>query len=46
MSLQVRRVLRVQTADNVDEPRNRRADYVLSVDPPNIGPGAQWQPLR
>jgi outer membrane protein OmpA-like peptidoglycan-associated protein len=28
--------LTVQTADNVDEPRNRRADYILSVEPPSL----------
>jgi outer membrane protein OmpA-like peptidoglycan-associated protein len=26
--------LKVRTADNVDEPRNRRADYILSDEPP------------
>jgi outer membrane protein OmpA-like peptidoglycan-associated protein len=31
----------VKTADNVDEPRNRRADYVLSDDPPSYGGGAR-----
>lgn len=28
--------LAVQTADNVDEPRNRRADYILSVEEPAL----------
>jgi outer membrane protein OmpA-like peptidoglycan-associated protein len=31
--------LAVKTADNVDEPKNRRADYVLSDDPPRYGGG-------
>jgi outer membrane protein OmpA-like peptidoglycan-associated protein len=29
----------VKTADNVDEPKNRRADYVLSDEPPRYGGG-------
>jgi len=29
----------VKTADNVDEPKNRRVDYVLSDDPPRYGGG-------
>ena len=33
--------LAVKTADEVDEARNRRADYILSVEPPALsGPGA------
>ncbi len=28
--------LAVQTADDIDEPRNRRADYILSVEPPSL----------
>lgn len=36
------RHLRVQTGDNVDELRNRRADYVVAVDPPQ---GGDWQKL-
>ncbi len=28
--------LRVQTADEVDEPRNRRVDYVLAAEPPPL----------
>jgi outer membrane protein OmpA-like peptidoglycan-associated protein len=32
--------LAVSTADNVDEPRNRRVDYVLSDEPPRYGGGA------
>src|SRR5258708_7468494 len=31
--------LAVKTADNVDEPKNRRADYVLSDEPPRYGGG-------
>jgi outer membrane protein OmpA-like peptidoglycan-associated protein len=30
--------LLVKTADNVDEPRNRRVDYILSLDVPNFKP--------
>jgi outer membrane protein OmpA-like peptidoglycan-associated protein len=29
--------LAVKTADNVDEPKNRRVDYILSDDPPRYG---------
>jgi outer membrane protein OmpA-like peptidoglycan-associated protein len=29
----------VKTADNVDEPKNRRVDYILSDDPPRYGGG-------
>jgi hypothetical protein len=29
----------VKTPDNVDEPRNRRVDYILSDDPPAYGGG-------
>lgn len=32
----------VPTADETDEPRNRRAEYVLSVDPPR---GIKWERL-
>ncbi len=39
-------VPRVQTEDNVDEPRNRRADYVLSVDLPRLPAGVSWQKLE
>jgi outer membrane protein OmpA-like peptidoglycan-associated protein len=35
--------LRVQTADNVDEARNRRAQYILAAEPPS--PGA-WNHVR
>jgi outer membrane protein OmpA-like peptidoglycan-associated protein len=35
------RALAVKTADEVDEPRNRRADYMLAVEPPRFkGSGA------
>lgn len=40
-----KRAPRVPTADNVDEPRNRRVDYVLSIDPPRLPPGVSWQKL-
>jgi outer membrane protein OmpA-like peptidoglycan-associated protein len=30
-------VLLVKTADNVDEPRNRRVDYILALDAPRVG---------
>jgi len=26
----------VKTGDNVDEPRNRRVDYILAVEPPTV----------
>jgi outer membrane protein OmpA-like peptidoglycan-associated protein len=32
--------LLVKTADEVDEPRNRRADYILSVDEPQLHQGS------
>jgi outer membrane protein OmpA-like peptidoglycan-associated protein len=37
--------LLVQTADNVDEPRNRRAEYIVAVDPPAIKGGAAFRAL-
>lgn len=40
------RALKVQTANEVDEARNRRADYMLGIDPPRFkGSGAApaWQ---
>jgi len=37
--------LKVKTADNVDEARNRRADYVVGVEEPQSGRG-RFQPLR
>jgi len=38
----------VKTADNVDEPRNRRADYVLSDGPPQYSGGLNpaWRQVR
>lgn len=41
--------LLVATADNVDEPRNRRADYILAFDEPRIataGYHAAWQRMK
>ncbi len=41
--------LLVKTADNVDEPRNRRVDYILAVEHPNIkakGHTAAWKQLK
>jgi outer membrane protein OmpA-like peptidoglycan-associated protein len=40
-------VLEVKTADEVDEAKNRRADYVLSIDPPRLKSGAfpAWKQL-
>ncbi|WP_437908275.1 OmpA family protein [Sorangium sp. So ce327] len=36
----------VKTADQVDEPRNRRVDYILSVEPPRLPSGdASWKAL-
>lgn len=39
--------LAVKTADEVDEPRNRRADYILSVEAPQLKSGAKagWKKL-
>jgi hypothetical protein len=39
------RQLRVKTADNVDEVRNRRADYTLALDAPPLIAGLAWQRL-
>src|SRR6185295_1133287 len=39
------RALKVKTADEVDEPRNRRADYMLGLEPPrfkNSGATPSW----
>jgi len=36
--------LRVETPDSTDEPRNRRAEYIVAVDPPSIA-GIRWKPL-
>jgi len=41
--------LLISTADQVDEPRNRRADYILSDDEPSIktrGPRPVWKRLN
>ena len=41
--------LRVKTADNVSEERNRRADYILSIEPPHLmacGKPAGWHPVK
>ena len=35
--------LLVKTADQVDEPRNRRADYILSLDPPKLPASGSWK---
>lgn len=42
------RVLAVPTADSTDEPRNRRAVYVIAANPPVSGdfPTASWTALR
>lgn len=39
---------RVRTPDNTDEPRNRRVDYVVAVEPPMIARGvhATWYQLK
>jgi outer membrane protein OmpA-like peptidoglycan-associated protein len=42
------RALKVKTADEVDEPRNRRADYMLALEPPrfkNSGATPSWTKL-
>ena len=38
----------VKTADNVDEPKNRRVDYVLSDGPPRYSGGLNpaWRQVR
>lgn len=36
----------VRTADNTDEPQNRRADYVLSAGPPPLPAGVAWTALH
>lgn len=36
----------VKTADEVDEPKNRRVDYILALEPPAAKSGAvSWKPL-
>ena len=37
---------RVVTADEVDEPRNRRVDYELAVDPPPLPASLGWHGLQ
>ena len=39
------RQLRAKTADNVDDVRNRRADYTLALDAPPLPTGSSWQKL-
>ncbi len=36
----------VKTADEVDEAKNRRAEYIVAVDAPTIRGRSPWQPLR
>jgi hypothetical protein len=36
------RSLLVKTADEVDEPRNRRVDYILALEPPAL-PFGEWK---
>ncbi len=40
--------LKVKTADNTDEPRNRRADYIVGVEEPQVRKGvkAVWYGLK
>lgn len=38
-------MLLVETPDGTDEPRNRRAEYIVAVDPPVTAGGARWKPL-
>ncbi len=39
--------LRVVTADDTDEPRNRRAEYLVAIEPPTVGGrSVAWRPLR
>ena len=35
--------LLVKTADQVDEPRNRRVDYILALEPPRLGGDLAWK---
>jgi outer membrane protein OmpA-like peptidoglycan-associated protein len=37
--------LLVQTKDETDEPRNRRAEYIVAVDPPVVSGGVTFRPL-
>lgn len=41
-----KRQLRIKTADRVDEARNRRADYTLSLQPPLVPAGLVWQTVK
>lgn len=38
-------LLLVETPDSTDEAKNRRAEYIVSVDPPSMGGGVRWKPL-
>lgn len=39
--------LAVATPDETDEARNRRAEYIVAIEPPSITGGAEhWRPLR
>lgn len=40
------RQLRIKTADNTDEARNRRADYTLALESPPLPSGIAWLPLN
>jgi outer membrane protein OmpA-like peptidoglycan-associated protein len=35
--------LLVKTADQIDEPRNRRVDYILALEPPRLGGDLAWK---
>lgn len=37
--------LLVDTPDGTDEPRNRRAEYIVAVDPPAMPGTVRWKPL-
>lgn len=39
------RQLRAKTADNIDDARNRRADYTLALESPPLPPGIAWLSL-
>ena len=42
------RALKVKTADEVDEPKNRRVDYMLGVEPPRFkksGAAPSWKTI-
>lgn len=39
-------VLLVKTADETDEAKNRRAEYIVAVDAPAVRGKTPWQPLR